>query len=80
MTACYNDPMRVLHGRVTAGRVELDERLPEGTEVAVVVGGAEEPFDLDDEQIRELEESLAEADRGDVVPAAHVLARLGGGR
>ena len=72
--------MRVVHGKVTAGRVELDESLPDGTEVAVVVGAEGEPFDLDEDQIRELEESLAEADRGEVVPAAHVIARLGRGR
>jgi len=70
--------MRVVHGRVTAGRVELDEALPDGIEVAVVVG-AEEPFDLEEDQIRELEESLAEAERGEIVSAADVLARLGRG-
>ena len=69
--------MRVVHGRVTAGHVELDENLPEGTEVAVVVGAEVEPFDLDEDQVRELEEALAEAERGEVVPAAHVLAHLG---
>ncbi|MCL2779869.1 MAG: hypothetical protein FWD73_17900 [Polyangiaceae bacterium] len=69
--------MRIVHGRVTAGHVELDEVLPDGIEVAVVVGASNEPFDLDEDQIRELEESLAEADRGEVVPAAPVIARLG---
>jgi hypothetical protein len=46
-------------------------------DVDVVVGASNEPFDLDDDQIRELEESLAEADHGDVVPAAPVIARFG---
>lgn len=72
--------MRVVHGKVAAGRVELDEKLPDGAEVAVVLRADDEPFDLDEDRMRELEASLAEADRGEVVPASEVLSRLGRGR
>jgi hypothetical protein len=39
-------------------------------------GGNEEPFDLDDSSLTELETRIAEADSGDAEPAAAVLARL----
>jgi hypothetical protein len=80
MTPANIEVMRVVHGRVTAGRVELDQSLPDGIEVAVVAGLPEQPFELDEDQIRELEESVAEADRREVVQSPAVLARLGGGR
>ena len=60
--------MKVVHGRVERGRVVLDEPLPEGTEVTVVVDGTgDEAFDLDDAQIAALRASMAEADRGELV-------------
>ena len=38
--------------------------------------GEEEPFELDDAQLDELERRMAEADRGEVEPAETVLAKL----
>jgi hypothetical protein len=38
--------------------------------------GDEEPFDLDESSLTELETRIAEADSGDAEPAAGVLARL----
>jgi hypothetical protein len=38
--------------------------------------GADEPFDLDDQHLSELETRMAEADRGQVEPAPAVLERL----
>lgn len=65
------------HARSGAGRhIETDAALPEGAEVVVVTAGDEEPFDLDDAQLAELEARMAEADRGQVEPAAAVLERL----
>jgi hypothetical protein len=66
-------PMRVVRGRVEDGRVVVDEPLPEGAEVTVVVAAGDESFDLDEEQIAELRASIDEADRGELVPLDVVL-------
>lgn len=66
--------MKVVHGRVEHGHVVVDEPLPEGTEVTVVVAAAgDESFDLDEEQIAALRESIVQADRGELVPLDEVL-------
>lgn len=67
--------MNAVRGRVRGGKIELDEPLPEGAEVVVVAARAAAPFDLDDEQIDELEDRVRSADRGNVVPASSVLPR-----
>jgi hypothetical protein len=72
--------MNAVRGRVRGGHVEIDHALPEGAEVVVITGGDEEPFDLDEARVAELEARMAEADRGEVVPAATVLVRLRGAR
>jgi predicted transcriptional regulator len=72
--------MNAVRGRVRGGHIEIDQALPEGAEVVVLTGGDEESFDLDEARLVELEARMAEADRGEVVPAATVLARLRGGR
>jgi hypothetical protein len=58
---------------VRGGRVEVEADLSEGTEVVVLTATNEEPFELDEPQVVELEARVAEADRGDVVPASHVM-------
>jgi hypothetical protein len=68
--------MNAVRGRVRGGHVETDATLPEGTEVVVLTGGGEEPFDLDDAQIAELEARMVEADQGAVEPARAVLDKL----
>jgi hypothetical protein len=65
--------MKVVHGRVEHGHVVVDEPLPEGTEVTVVVAAGDEGFDLDEEQIAALRESIDEANRGELVPLDEVL-------
>jgi hypothetical protein len=65
--------MKVVHGRVEHGQVVLDELLPEGAEVTVVVAAGDESFDLDEDQIAALRESIDEADRGELVPLDVVL-------
>jgi predicted transcriptional regulator len=42
----------------------------------VLAAGREEPFDLDDAQLSEIEARMAEADRGEVEPVGAVLERL----
>ena len=68
--------MNAVRGRVRGGRIETDAALPEGAEVIVLTAGDEEPFDLDDVQLAEIETRMADADRGDVEPAATVLDKL----
>jgi len=65
--------MRVVHGRVEQGHVVLDESLPEGSDVAVVVAAGDEAFDLDEDQVAELRASMDEADRGEFVSLDDVL-------
>ena len=63
---CYPDEMIPVRGRVRDGRIELEGRLPEGAEVIVLAAGTDEPFDLDDAQLAEIETRMLAADRGDV--------------
>ena len=53
--------------------------LPEGTRVDVVlraVGADSDGWDLSEEAWAEIDESIAEADRGELIPADVVLAEL----
>lgn len=60
--------------------VEDGVPLPEGTRVDVVLRAAgdedSEGWDLSDEEWAELDESIAEADRGELIPAEAVVAEL----
>lgn len=56
--------MRVLTGRVVAGKVELGDDIADGTPVAVFAPDAE-GFDLTDDQEAELREALEEIQRGE---------------
>jgi hypothetical protein len=69
-----------VRARVKNGRLVLDEPtdLPEGTEVELATM-EDEPWELTREQHAELAARLASADRGQLVPAAEVFARLRGG-
>ncbi len=78
--ACYLVRMNGGRGRVCGGHIELDTALPEGAEVVVLTADSQEPFDLDEAQLSELEARMAAADRGEVEPAAAVLERLRRGR
>jgi hypothetical protein len=68
--------MSAVRGRVRGGRVELENELPEGADVVVLTENREEPFDLAEAEIAELEARMAAADRGDVQPAAEVFQKL----
>lgn len=67
--------MKVIRGHVEHGRIVTDEPLPEGAEVTVIAAAGDETFDLDEEQIAALRESIDEADRGELVPLEKVLSR-----
>lgn len=68
--------MNAVRGRVHRGRVELEGELPEGADVVVMAPNREEPFDLAEAEIAELEARMAAVDRGDVVPATDVIRTL----
>lgn len=72
--------MRIISAHVRSGAIVLDEQtqLPEGAAVAVLADAADKEFDVPSELESDLAAALDEADRGDVVPAATVLARLRG--
>ena len=70
--------MQVFTALVRGGAIVLDEgvELPEGSRVTVIADEREAPVELTAEQEAELADSIAEADRGDVISAAEVLRRL----
>lgn len=69
--------MRITPGKVVLGRVELEgEPLPDGALVTVLSRESDETFELDLDAEAELLESLAEADRGELIPAEEVLRKL----
>jgi hypothetical protein len=70
--------MRVISAHVRAGAIVPDEEteLPEGAAVTVLADADEREFDVPAELEADLLVAIDEADRGDVVPASDVLARL----
>jgi hypothetical protein len=68
--------MSAVRGRVHEGRVELESELPEGADVVVMATNRDEPFDLAEAEIVELEARMAAANRGDVEPAASLIEKL----
>ena len=69
--------MKMATGKVVGGKVVLEGvSLAEGTSVTVLARDDDGVFDLTPEQEAELLLSIAEADRGDTVPAEEVLAKL----
>ena len=68
--------MRIASGTVIAGRIVVEgDALPDGSVVTVLAREADETFDLDAAAEEELLESLAAADRGELLPAETLLAR-----
>ncbi len=66
--------MRVTSGKVVAGRIVLEgEPLPDGSVVTVLARDSDESFELDAAAEADLLLSLAEADRGELIPADDVL-------
>jgi len=72
--------MRVSTGRVVAGKV-IVEGLPleEGTTVTVLAREDTETFELGPAEEAALLAAIAEADRGDFVDGAEILAKLNPG-
>ena len=72
----YPSVMNAVRGRVRGGHIETEASLPEGAEVVVLTVDNDDAFELDEDQIAELERRMAEADRGELVPADAVFGRL----
>ncbi len=69
--------MRVATGKVVGGKVIVDGTpLDEGATVTVLAREAGETFEVSPEQEAELLSAIAEADRGDTVPADEHLRSL----
>ena len=69
--------VRISNGRVVSGQVVLEgEPLPDGALVTILSREGDETFELDAAAEEEIIASLAEADRGELIPAAEVLRRL----
>ncbi len=70
--------MRVATGKVVAGKVVVDGApFEEGTEVTVIAADATETFELGPEDEAALLAAITEANGGDVVDGAELVAKLG---
>ena len=71
---CKIAAMRVTSGKVVSGQIIVEgEPLPDGSVVTVLAREIDESFELDAAAEAELLLSLAEADRGELIPAEEVL-------
>ena len=68
--------MKITTGKVIGGKVVVDAPLEEGASVTVLAPDKERGFTFSPEEEAEILRSIAEADRGETVPAEDVLARL----
>ncbi|MFO1195201.1 MAG: hypothetical protein U1F00_24030 [Rhodoferax sp.] len=69
--------MQVAIGKVVGGKVILEgASLPEGTVVTVLARHMDETFEVPAVLEADLSASIAEAERGETIPAAEILARL----
>jgi predicted transcriptional regulator len=69
--------MKVATGTVVDGKVVLnDPGIADGTQVFVLAREHEQDVQLTSEELAELEAGIAEADRGETIPGAELLARL----
>jgi hypothetical protein len=70
--------VQVFSARVLNGAIVPDEgvQLSEGSRVTVIAGEADAPFELRADEDDALAESIAEADRGDVISSEELFRRL----
>jgi hypothetical protein len=71
--------MQLATGTVIGGKIVVaGEPLPEGTVVTILAREAHEAFEVPPELEAELLESIAQAGRGETLPADEVVRRLRG--
>jgi len=64
-------------GKVVDGKIVVDgDPLPEGITVAIYYEDEADDFRLSPEQLAQLDEAIAQADRGEGIPAEVVLSEL----
>ena len=69
--------MQLATGTVVGGMVVVDGNpLPEGAIVTILAREADETFEVPPELEAELLESIAQAERGETIPAEEMLERL----
>ncbi len=69
--------MRITSGKVVSGKVIVDdEPLPEGATVTVLAPDGSDEFELSSTDEDALLEAIDQAERGDIIEAQDVLARL----
>src|SRR4029450_5440439 len=68
--------MRIAPGKVVNGRVELDAELPEGTSVTVFALEGDEAFEGDAETERMRLQAIAQCEKGETTPMAHLVSEL----
>mgnify|MGYP001619532159 CR=1 FL=1 len=69
--------MQLATGTVVGGRIVVEgEPLPEGATVTILAREADETFEVPPELEAELLLSIAEADRGETIPADEMIRRL----
>ena len=69
--------MRIASGKVVAGQIVIEgDGLPDGSIVTVLAHEGDETFELDAAAEAELLESIAQADRGELIPSAEVMRML----
>ena len=68
--------MQVASGKVINGQVVVDAELPEGADIMLLALDGEEYFEVDAELKAVLLESIAQADRGETIPAEELLREL----
>ncbi len=69
--------MQLATGTVVDGKVVVEgEPLPEGAVVTILAREADETFEVPLELETELSEAIAEADRGETIPADELIERL----
>ena len=77
MRRCIMPAMQLATGRVVGGKVVVEgDPLPEGAVVTILAREADETFEVPTELEAELLESIAQAERGETIPAEEVLERL----
>ena len=69
--------MQITTGTVVGGKIVVEgDPLPEGAVVTVLAREADETFDVPREIEAELQESIAQAERGETISAEELLKRL----
>ena len=77
MPRCIIGAMQLATGTVVGGKIVVDgDPLPEGAVVTILAREADETFEVPPELEAELQESIAQAERGETISAKEVLERL----